>query len=265
MSWKDYYTAITGQKAPSEQASPSGTIYGTTPSRTSAVEDYYNEQMQQKQATEKARDIIDGRGRGHVGGLRDAWLDKHGEAESKTVDSRGHNSALRNEYQRQHPNVPTMSNALTDDEKFQLQSAYADAANKYKDASKKAQSIRPEEGLDYAATLEKYRSEQQAATKEKAAAESEMDRLRKQLEFYKVELPNVDQNVFERLWGSVKGGSNRPQVLSAVCSVTPGASLQAGRAQLTKHSKPAVMRSFRRCTMSARKRKTKRRCRCSRQ
>lgn len=79
MTWKDYYTAITGRSAPSEQASSSGTVYGTTPSRTSAVEDYYNEQMQQKQATEKARDIIDGRGRGHVGGLRDAWLDKNGE------------------------------------------------------------------------------------------------------------------------------------------------------------------------------------------
>lgn len=156
----------------------------TSPSRTSPLEDYYNEQMQQKQATEKARDIIDGRGRGLVGGLRDAWLDKH-------------------------PNVPTMSTALSDDEKFQLQSAYADAANKYKNASKKAQSIRPEEGLDYTTTLEKYRSEQQAATEEKAAAESEMDRLRKQLEFYNVELPDVDQNIFERLWGSIKGGSKQ--------------------------------------------------------
>ena len=183
----------------------------TSPSspRTSPLEDYYNEQMQQKQATEKARDIIDGRGRGHVGGLRDAWLDKNRETKSTAIDSRGHNSALRNEYQRQHPNVPTMSTALTDDEKAQLQKAYADAANKYKDASKKAQSIRPEEGLDYTTTLEKYRSEQQAATEEKAAAESEMNRLRKQLEFYKVELPDVDQNVFERLWGSVKGGSKQ--------------------------------------------------------
>lgn len=189
----------------------------TSPSRTSPLEDYYNEQMQQKQATEKARDIIDGRGRGHVGGLRDAWLDKNGEAKSTAIDSRGHNSALRNEYQRQHPNVPTMSTALTDDEKFQLQRAYADAANKYKDASKKAQSvsdkkaqsIRPEAGVNYATTLEKYRSELQAASDEKAAAESEMDKLRKQLEFYNVELPDVDQNVFERLWGSVKGGSKQ--------------------------------------------------------
>ena len=191
----------------------------TSPSspRTSPLEDYYNEQMQQKQATEEARDIIDGRGRGLVGGLRDAWLDKHGGAESKTVDSRWHNSALRNEYQRQHPNVPTMSTALTDDEKSQLQRAYADAANKYKDASKKAQSvsdkkaqsIRPEAGVNYATTLEKYRSELQAASDEKAAAESEMDKLRKQLEFYNVELPDVDQNVFERLWGSIKGGSKQ--------------------------------------------------------
>ena len=183
----------------------------TSPSspRTSPLEDYYNEQMQQKQATEKARDIIDGRGRGLVGGLRDAWLDKNSSTKNAVTDSRGNNSALRNEYQRQHPNIPTMSTTLSDDEKFQLQSAYADAANKYKDASKKAQSIRPEEGLDYATTLEKYRSEQQAATKEKAAAESEMDRLRKQLEFYKVELPDVDQNVFERLWSSVKGGSKQ--------------------------------------------------------
>lgn len=189
----------------------------TSPSRTSPLEDYYNEQMQQKRATEKARDIIDGRGRGLVGGLRDAWLDKHGGAESKTVDSRGHNSALRNEYQRQHPNVPTMSTALTDDEKSQLQRAYADAANKYKDASKKAQSvsdkkaqsIRPEAGVNYATTLEKYRSELQAASDEKAAAESEMDKLRKQLEFYNVELPDVDQNIFERLWGAIKGGSKQ--------------------------------------------------------
>lgn len=180
--------------------------------RTSPLEDYYNEKRQ-KQAVEKANEIINSdilhggtkpvgwqqktaqslgtsststssRGRNHVGGLRDAWLDKH-------------------------PNVPAISTALSDDEKFQLQSAYADAANKYKNASKKAQSIRPEEGLDYATTLEKYRSEQQAATEEKAAAESEMDRLRKQLEFYNVELPDVDQNIFERLWGSVKGGSKQ--------------------------------------------------------
>lgn len=181
----------------------------TSPSRTSAVEDYYNEQMQKKQATEKARDIVDSRGRGLVGGLRDAWLDKNGEAKSTTVDSRGNNSMLRKEYQRQNPNTPTMSTTLSDDEKFQLQSAYADAASKYNDASKKAKSIRPEEGLDYAATLEKYRSEQQAATEEKAAAESEMNKLRKQLEFYKVELPDLNQNVFERVWGSVKGGSKQ--------------------------------------------------------
>ena len=178
-------------------------------SRTSAVEDYYNEQMQKKQATEKARDVIDGRGRGLVGGLRDAWLDKNSGTKNAVTDSRGNDSALRNEYQRQHPNIPTMSTALSDDEKFQLQSAYADAANKYKNASKKAQSVRPEEGLDYATTLEKYRSEQQTAAEEKAAAESEMDKLRKQLEFYKVEIPDTDQNVFERLWGSVKGGSKQ--------------------------------------------------------
>ncbi len=192
----------------------------TSPSRTSPLEDYYNEKRQ-KQAIEKANEIINSdilhggtkpvgwqqktaqpsgtsgastssRGRGLVGGLRDAWLDKH-------------------------PNVPTMSTALTDDEKFQLQSAYADAANKYKNASKKAQSvsdkkaqsIRPEAGVNYATTLEKYRSELQAASDEKAAAESEMDKLRKQLEFYNVELPDVDQNVFERLWGSIKGGSKQ--------------------------------------------------------
>ena len=186
-------------------------------SRTSAVEDYYNEQMQKKQATEKARDVVDGRGRGHVGGLRDAWLDKNGEAKSTTVDSRGNNSMLRKEYQRQNPNIPTMSTALSDDEKFQLQSAYADAANKYKTASKKAQSvsdkkaqsIRPEAGVNYATTLERYRSELQAASDEKAAAESEMNKLRKQLEFYKVEIPDTDQNVFERLWGAIKGGSKQ--------------------------------------------------------
>nr|DAT58526.1 MAG TPA: nuclease [Caudoviricetes sp.] len=185
----------------------------TSPSRTSAVEDYYNEQMQKKQATEKARDVIDGRGRGLVGGLRDAWLDKNGEAKSTTVDSRGNNSALRKEYQRQNPNIPTMSTALSDDEKAQLQNAYTDAVRKYSDSSKKAKSIRPEEGLDYATTLEKYRSEQQAATEEKAAAESEMNELRKQLESRGIEIPveasDYDQNVFERLWGAVKGGSKQ--------------------------------------------------------
>lgn len=188
--------------------------------RTSPLEDYYNEKRQ-KQAIEKANEIINSdilhggtkpvgwqqktaqpsgtsgastssRGRGLVGGLRDAWLDEH-------------------------PNIPAMSTALTDDEKSQLQRAYADAANKYKDASKKAQSvsdkkaqsIRPEAGVNYATTLEKYRSELQAASDEKAAAESEMDKLRKQLEFYNVELPDVDQNIFERLWGSIKGGSKQ--------------------------------------------------------
>lgn len=188
----------------------SGSAPSSAPSsRTSAVEDYYNEQMQKKQATEKARDIIDDRGRGNRSYARNEYLKKSGGVKSTTVDSRGNNSALRKEYQRQNPNTPTMSTALSDDEKFQLQSAYADAANKYKDASKKAQSIRPEEGLDFASTIERYRSAQQAATEEKAAAESEMDRLRKQLEFYNVELPDTDQNVFERLWGSVKGGSKQ--------------------------------------------------------
>lgn len=188
----------------------SGSAPSSAPSsRTSAVEDYYNEQMQKKQATEKARDIIDDRGRGNRSYLRDEYLKKSGGVKSTAIDSRGHNSALRNEYQRQHPNIPAMSTALSDDEKFQLQSAYADAANKYKDASKKAQSIRPEEGLDFASTVERYRSAQQAATEEKAAAESEMDRLRKQLEFYNVEIPDLNQNVFERLWGSVKGGSKQ--------------------------------------------------------
>ena len=242
MTETEFFQKYTGDGSSGNSASSGG---APTRRRTSPLEDYYNEKRQ-KQAIENANEIINSdilhggtkpvgwqqktaqpsgtsgastssRGRGLVGGLRDAWLDKHGEAEGKTVDSRGHNSALRNEYQRQHPNVPTMSTALTDDEKSQLQRAYADAANKYKDASKKAQSvsdkkaqsIRPEAGVNYATTLEKYRSELQAASDEKAAAESEMDRLRKQLEFYKVELPDVDQNVFERLWGSIKGGSKQ--------------------------------------------------------
>lgn len=208
-----YDSLAPAQNSAGSSSGSSGGGSGSASSRrTSPLEDYYNEKRQ-KQAIENANEIINSdilhggtkpvgwqqktaqpsgtsgastssRGRGLVGGLRDAWLDKH-------------------------PNVPTMSTALSDDEKFQLQSAYADAANKYKNASKKAQSIRPEEGLDYTTTLEKYRSEQQAATEEKAAAESEMDRLRKQLEFYNVELPDVDQNVFERLWGSIKGGSKQ--------------------------------------------------------
>lgn len=206
MTETEFFQKYTGDGSSGNSESSGG---APTRRRTSPLEDYYNEK-QQKQAIEKANEIINSdilhggtkpvgwqpaasqpsgtytgsRGRGNVGGLRDSYLDKH-------------------------PNVPAMSTALTDDEKFQLQRAYADAANKYKDASKKTQSIRPEEGLDYTTTLEKYRSEQQAATEEKAAAESEMDRLRKQLEFYKVELPDVDQNVFERLWGSVKGGSKQ--------------------------------------------------------
>lgn len=209
MTETEFFQKYTGDGSSGNSASSGG---APTRRRTSPLEDYYNEKRQ-KQAIENANEIINSdilhggtkpvgwqqktaqpsgtsgastssRGRGLVGGLRDSYLDKH-------------------------PNVPAMSTALTDDEKFQLQRAYADAANKYKDASKKAQSIRPEEGLDYTTTLEKYRSEQQAATEEKAAAESEMDRLRKQLEFYNVELPDVDQNIFERLWGSIKGGSKQ--------------------------------------------------------
>lgn len=209
--------AATGGAGASGGQSSRSAASSAPASRTSAVEDYYNEQMQKKQATEKARDIVDSRGRGNQSYARDEYLKKSGEVKSTAVDSRGNNSALRNEYQRQNPNIPTMSTALSDDEKFQLQSAYADAANKYKSASKKAQSvsdkkaqsIRPEAGVNYATTLEKYRSELQAASDEKAAAESEMDKLRKQLEFYNVELPDVDQNIFERLWGSVKGGSKQ--------------------------------------------------------
>lgn len=206
MTETEFFQKYTGDGSSGNSASSGG---APTRRRTSPLEDYYNEKRQ-KQAIEKANEIINsdilhggtkpvgwqpaasqpsgastsGRGRGNVGGLRDSYLDKH-------------------------PNVPAISTALSDDEKFQLQSAYADAANKYKNASKKAQSIRPEEGLDYTTTLEKYRSELQAASDEKAAAESEMDKLRKQLEFYNVELPDVDQNIFERLWGSIKGGSKQ--------------------------------------------------------
>lgn len=201
--------AATGGAGASGGQSSRSAASSAPASRTSAVEDYYNEQMQKKQATEKARDIVDSRGRGNQSYARDEYLKKSGGVKSTAVDSRGNNSALRKEYQRQNPNTPTMSTTLSDDEKFQLQSAYADAASKYNDASKKAKSIRPEEGLDYATTLEKYRSEQQAATEEKAAAESEMNKLRKQLEFYNIELPDLNQNVFERVWGSVKGGSKQ--------------------------------------------------------
>lgn len=154
-------------------------------SHTSAVEDYYNEKRQ-KQATQNAHDIVFGK-----------------------MNPMYNRANQINTLPTATQQAKTQQATLSDDEKYQLQSAYADAANKYKDASKKAQSIRPEEGLDYATTLEKYRSEQQAATEEKAAAESEMDRLRKQLEFYNVELPDVDQNIFERLWGSIKGGSKQ--------------------------------------------------------
>ena len=154
-------------------------------SHTSAVEDYYNEKHQ-KQATQKAHDIVFGK-----------------------MNPMYNRADQINTLPTTTQQAKSQQAALSDDEKFQLQSAYADAANKYKNASKKAQSIRPEEGLDYATTLEKYRSELQAASDEKAAAESEMDKLRKQLEFYNVELPDVDQNVFERLWGSIKGGSKQ--------------------------------------------------------
>lgn len=161
-------------------------------SHTSAVEDYYNEKRQ-KQATQNAHDIVFGK----MNPL--------------------HNSSNPINTLPATKQQETQQTGLSDDEKAQLQRAYADAANKYKDASKKAQSvsdkkaqsIRPEAGVNYATTLEKYRSELQAASDEKAAAESEMDKLRKQLEFYNVELPDVDQNIFERLWGSIKGGSKQ--------------------------------------------------------
>lgn len=154
-------------------------------SHTSAVEDYYNEKRQ-KQATQNAHDIVFGK--------MNPMYNRANQINTLPTTTQ---------------QAKTQQATLSDDEKSRLQSAYADAANKYKDASKKAQSIRPEEGLDYATTLEKYRSELQAASDEKAAAESEMDKLRKQLEFYNVELPDVDQNIFERLWGSVKGGSKQ--------------------------------------------------------
>ena len=182
---------------------------GTSRRRTSAVEDYYNEQMQKKQATEKARDIIDGRGRGHVGGLRDAWLDKNREAESKTVDSRGHNSALRNEYQRQHPNVPTASIVpLSDDGRAQLQNAYVEAYDNYTAASKKAKTLNPPTARDVT-SLERYRSEQQAAIEAKAAAEFEVDRLRKQLESNNIEIPKTEMSFTDWLkqgWYSINAG-----------------------------------------------------------
>lgn len=180
--------------------------------RTSPLEDYYNEKRQ-KQAIENANEIINSdilHGGTKPAGWQQKTVQPSGTSGASTSSrGRGLVGGLRDSYLDKHPNVPAMSTALTDDEKFQLQRAYADAANKYKDASKKAQSIRPEEGLDYTTTLEKYRSELQAASDEKAAAESEMDKLRKQLEFYNVELPDVDQNIFERLWGSVKGGSKQ--------------------------------------------------------
>lgn len=217
-----YDSLAPAQNSAGSSSGSSGGGSGSASSRrTSPLEDYYNEKRQ-KQAIENANEIINSdilhggtkpvgwqqktaqpsgtsgastssRGRGLVGGLRDAWLDKHGEKE----------------YQRQHPDTHTMSTSLTDDEKSYLQNAYADAVGKYRSASSKVRTIHPEEGLDYSSQVEEYRAERQAAIEEKAAAESEMDKLRKQLEFYNVELPDVDQNVFERLWGSIKGGSKQ--------------------------------------------------------
>ena len=165
-------------------------------SHTSAVEDYYNEKRQ-KQATQNAHDIVFGK----MNPL--------------------HNSSNPINTLPATKQQETQQTGLSDDEKAQLQSAYTDAVRKYSDSSKraesvsskKAQAIRPEAGVDYATTLEKYRSELQAANEEKAAAESEMDELRKQLEAYGIEIPveasDYDQNVFERLWGAVKGGSKQ--------------------------------------------------------
>ena len=165
-------------------------------SHTSAVEDYYNEKRQ-KQATQNAHDIVFGK----MNPL--------------------HNSSNPINTLPATKQQETQQTGLSDDEKAQLQSAYTDAVRKYSDSSKraesvsskKAQAIRPEVGVDYATTLEKYRSELQAANEEKAAAESEMDELRKQLEAYGIEIPveasDYDQNVFERLWGAVKGGSKQ--------------------------------------------------------
>lgn len=149
----------------------------------SALEDYYNEK-QQKQATEKARDIIDGRGRGHVGGLRDSYLDKH-------------------------PNIPAASIApLSDDGKAQLQNAYVEAYDNYTAASKNAKTLNIPAARD-AASLEKYRSEQQAAIEAKAAAESEMNRLRKQLESYNIEIPKTEMSFTDWLkqgWYGINAG-----------------------------------------------------------
>ena len=165
-------------------------------SHASAVEDYYNEKRQ-KQATQNAHDIVFGK----MNPL--------------------HNSSNPINTLPATKQQETQQTGLSDDEKAQLQSAYTDAVRKYSDSSKraesvsskKAQAIRPEVGVDYATTLEKYRSELQAANEEKAAAESEMDELRKQLEAYGIEIPveasDYDQNVFERLWGAVKGGSKQ--------------------------------------------------------
>lgn len=165
-------------------------------SHTSAVEDYYNEKRQ-KQATQNAHNIV-------FSGMNPL-----------------HNSSNPINTLPATKQQETQQTGLSDDEKAQLQSAYTDAVRKYSDlskraesvSSKKAQAIRPEVGVDYATTLEKYRSELQAANEEKAAAESEMDELRKQLEAYGIEIPveasDYDQNVFERLWGAVKGGSKQ--------------------------------------------------------
>ena len=158
---------------------------GTSTSRrgVSALEDYYNEKRQ-KQATEKARDIIDGRGRGHVGGLRDSYLDKH-------------------------PNIPAASIApLSDDGKAQLQNAYVEAYDNYTAASKNAKTLNIPAARD-AASLEKYRSEQQAAIEAKAAAESEMNRLRKQLESYNIEIPKTEMSFTDWLkqgWYGINAG-----------------------------------------------------------
>lgn len=184
----------------------------TSPSRTSPLEDYYNEK-QQKQAIEKANQIINSdilhggtkpvgwqqkttqpsgtsnastsnRGRGLVGGLRDSYLDKR-------------------------PNIPAASIApLSDDGKAQLQNAYVEAYDNYTAASKNAKTLNIPAARD-AASLEKYRSEQQAAIEAKAAAESEMNRLRKQLESYNIEIPKTEMSFTDWLkqgWYGINAG-----------------------------------------------------------
>lgn len=200
---------------------------GIIPTATQSEVDRYNAYNQYLKAA------TDTRGRTAVrGGLRDEFLRQHPDVQHDAPTSLNYalTKAIKDsapqfempqmvgdtnwlskhpDFQNDQSGVKLNIPELTDEQKAQLRNEYIDAAVKYRDSEKALEKIEPEYNGSFNTIQSDYQAKLKAARGEMDSAKSERDSIQRLLELYGMDIPDVDQNAFQRAWGALKGGAKQ--------------------------------------------------------